>query len=240
MADQHWHDRLRRALDEQGLPAAYSARLLEELIEHCNDLHTENRSMEAHLTAEERLGAPASLAIAAKKEYVKRSFAGRHPFVVFFLGPIVVTQVAWHLLLFVCVLLKWSVTPYEPVTMLPPTGLEWFIAYACVYLMRYLPFVVLAPFFMHTARKCYRPAWGTLACGLVAYMAFVNYMDVFPPTEKHNLTVGFTWIFGLYNWQGRFLPAAIPLVLSVWAWNRFDKSTCPVSSFQAPQPAAQE
>jgi hypothetical protein len=242
MANPHWHDCLRHELEERGLPATYSARLLEELLDHCHDIQRENPSMEAHLSALERLGAPELLAAAAKKEYVKRTFAGRHPFLTFVVGPIVVTQMTWYLLLLlICFPLKTLVTPFEPATMLPPTSFEWFVAYANIYVLRFLPFAVLAPAFLRAGRTCCRPVWGMVACGIVAYMASVNYMHVGPPTEKHNLAVFLSLQFGLFGWQSRLVQAAIPLVVSIWTWRRWGDSggaSCPSDEELAASPLA--
>ena len=223
MANPRWHERLRQALAKQGLPAAYSACLLEELAGHWEDLQKEHGSMDA-LSAEERLGAPELLAVAAREEYRKRSFAGRHPFLAFVVGPFLTTIVTWHALVLMCVPLKSLVTPYMPVVEAPPTRFEWALVYVIVLLLRFVPFAVLAPLFVRMGRASCRPVWGMVACGIVAYMAFLNELGVASPTESHNLAVFFSWQFGLVHWYSRLLQAGIPVVLSIWAWRRWGNS----------------
>jgi hypothetical protein len=224
MANPHWHERLRQALAKQGLPAAYSASLLEELAGHWDDLQKEHGSMEA-LSAEERLGAPELLAALAKAEYRKRSFAGRHPFLAFVVGPFLTTIVTWHILILLCVPLKSLVAPYMPVRAAPPTRFEWTLVYAIVLFLRFVPFAVLAPVFVRLGRASCRPVWGLVAGGIVAYLAFVIKLEVAPPTEKHNLAVFLGLHFGLIHWHARLLQAALPLALSIWAWRRLGNST---------------
>src|SRR5262245_40556290 len=87
MADLHWRDRLIVALRRQGLPTSYIDRLVEELSEHLTDLFTEEPSMDAQRDVEDRLGTPEQLAAAAKAEFQRRTFAGRHPVLTFLAGP---------------------------------------------------------------------------------------------------------------------------------------------------------
>ena len=183
--------------------------------------------MEALASAEEQLGTPESLAAAARKEYLKRTFAGRHPFLTFVVGPILAVVVAWHVLVLVCGICKSFITPFKPASLLPPTAFEWVFAYGNVYALRFLPSVLLAFLFVRMGRRAGRPVWGMVACGIVAYIAFTNIIDVLPPTDEHNLGVGFSIIPGLWRWQERLLQAVIPLAVGIWTWRHMSKSRKP-------------
>jgi|SRR5579863_4967093 len=239
MASPHWPERLRHELEERGLPGTYSARLLEELTEHLNDIQRENLSMEALASAEEKLGTPESLAAAAQKEYLRRTFAGRHPFLTFVIGPIPIVFVTWYVLVLLCFSCKSFVAPYKPANMLPPTAFEWLVVYGQMNAVRFLPFVLLALFFVRVGRRACRPALGMVACGIVAYIAFINDIYVLLPTDEHNLAVGFAPQLGLWRWQDRWLQAAIPLAVGMWTWRRSCKPSCglPLSPLPAPRGA---
>jgi hypothetical protein len=207
--------------------------LLEELTQHLNDIQKENLGMEALASADEQLGTPESLAAAAQKEYLKRTFAGRHPFLTFVIGTIPVVVVTWYVLLLICVMCKSFVTPFKPVRLVPPTAFEWVCAYGSVYALRFLPFILLASFFVRMGRRAGRPVWGMVACGIVAYIAFTNHICVLPPTDDHNLGVGFSIVVDLRRWQERLLQAVIPLAVGIWTWRHGEElrsSPLPVTS----------
>jgi hypothetical protein len=104
MDSQPWPEQLRCELSRQGLPPQYIDRLVEELADHVLDSQTEHASMEAQ-PAFERLGTTTHLAAAARREFDRHTFAGRHPVLTFVLGPI-----AFVPLLFVaCMLLFFGV-----------------------------------------------------------------------------------------------------------------------------------
>ena len=91
MARPQWRDRLREELRKRNLPPAYAARLIEELADHVTDLEQENPSMDAQMLVEEKLGSPESLAEAAAAALAGRTFAGRHPVLMFLVVPIPTT-----------------------------------------------------------------------------------------------------------------------------------------------------
>jgi len=174
--------------------------------------------MEAHSSAEEKLGAPELLASAAKKALTGRTFAGRHPILTFLIGPIPVVALVWYATVVGCALCKGYVTPMVPATLNPPTIFEWILTYGCVYVSRYLPFVLTAWLFARLAKRTGHPTWGLAACGIVAYFAFTFITRVRPPSEQYNLSVGFSFVLGLAYWQERILQAAAPLLLGLWTW----------------------
>ena len=188
MVYQKWHNRLREELSKRSLPPAYSARLLDELADHISDLQQENLSMDAQTNAEDKLGSPESLAATAEKEYRRRTFAGRHPFLTFVVGAISTAFVTWFVIVLICAECKSFVTPLTPITHHAPSTIEWVAAYGSMYVAAYLPYILTAAFFSYVARRAGRPGWGMVACALVAYFAFVNIYEVYPPTEAYNLS----------------------------------------------------
>lgn len=211
-------DRLRDELRKRGLPLDYAARLIEELADHFTDIQKENPSMDAHLSAEERLGSPQLLASTAQRELAGRTFAGRHPILTFLIGPIPVVALAWYATVVGCARCKAYVTPMVPATITPPTIFEWILTYGCLYVSRFFPFRLTAWLFTRLGRRAGRPTWGLAACGIVAYFAFTFLMMVRPPSEQYNLSLWFSFVLGLEYWRDRLLQAAAPLLLGLWTW----------------------
>jgi hypothetical protein len=90
MANRPWLDEVRKRLANDGLPAAYIRRFMDELSDHFQDLTEETMSTEAN--AWSRLGEPGQVAQAAVESYRRRSLLGRHPtaaFFVFAISPVV-------------------------------------------------------------------------------------------------------------------------------------------------------
>jgi hypothetical protein len=220
MVKPQWHDRLRDELWKRGLPPGYSARLIQELKDHLTDMNKENLSMEAQMSAEEKLGSPELLALAAQKAFAGRTFAGRHPILTFVIGPIPIVAATSYAIVALCAMCESLVTPLEPVKSGPPTVFEWIVTYGCLSVSRFLPFVLTAWLFTRLGCRARRPAWGLAACGLVACFAFIWQFGIFPPTAQHNLGVFFRPEFGLWRWQDRVIQAIVPLALGVWTWRQ--------------------
>lgn len=228
MADQRWLDGLQRELRQRGLPETYSARLIEELIDHFTDIKKEDPSMEAQASAENVIGAPDVLAAAAESGYVGRSFAGRHPIWAFLVWPVPAALVA--VIAVACLI----VLPSEWLIALSrtnsagsmgtgsPTVLEWTVAYFNLCILRFVPFGVTALFFIRMSRHAKNPWWGSAACGCVAGLAFLFRAIIEPPTDQYALMlrVGLGYEHGLYQWQNGLLQMAVPLLLGLWAWRR--------------------
>jgi hypothetical protein len=222
MANRHWRDRLRQALARQALPAAYVERLVEELSDHAADLSLEDSSMEAP-NIDDRLGSPDHLAIAARREFQRRMFAGRHPALVFLGGPLVVVCamfVASTLLLLGCCWLVDAVLggalQANDAANMPPTPFEVGLMQTLNWVMRLLPFAASGVLFAALGRRSGRPIWGAIACGIVAVFATCFWSKVDVPDIQGELG---TWTMGL-GWPPiaavRFVQAAVPLLLGIW------------------------
>src|SRR5262245_39866446 len=96
MDSRPWPEQLRQNLRQQNLPPAYIDRLIEELTDHALDTQAENKSMDAQF-AFARLGNTDKIADAAGHEFRRRTFAGRHPWIMFVVSPILIAPLAFFL-----------------------------------------------------------------------------------------------------------------------------------------------
>lgn len=218
MAHQEWLDRLRRELNRRRLPPAYAARLLEEWADHFHDLQKENQGMDALNNAEERLGTPESLAASAEREYMRRTCAGRRPWLVFLMAPLPLYFGAFMALGFPCVAAKSWVAPIDGPIVTEPSTLAWVVTYASVYALAFLPPLLAAALFCRLGKRAGRPAWGFASCLMLAYLAFISHLGVHPPTETHNLSGFMGWELGFSQWPERLAQAIPPLALGIWTW----------------------
>ena len=227
MASPSWRSRLIEALQRQALPRAYVQRLVEELSDHAADLSLEEQSMEAQLDLDARLGTPSQLAAVAVREFQRRTFAGRHPWLTFLAGPFVVVIATFVATLLLLVGFYWlldvvlgaalgsSLSANEEMNT-PPSAFEIGLMQSGNLVMRFVPFALSAWFFAALGRRCARPVWGVVACGIVAVLAisFLSVIDL--PGPNNNLgawMMGFSWgTIGL----AQILQAAVPLALLGW------------------------
>jgi hypothetical protein len=223
MASQPWRNRLIEALHRQALPSDYVERLVTELSDHATNLSLENQSMEAQLDLDARLGTPEQLAAAAKREFQRRTFAGRYPVVTFLAGPfvaVIATFAATMLLLATSYLLLdlslgGSLRANEE-TNTQPSPFEISLFEAGILVVCFVPFALSAWYFARLARRCARPFWGVVACGIITVIAVSFWSDVVPPGPTENLgsfSLGFGWGTHFF---GQTLQGAIPLALLAW------------------------
>jgi hypothetical protein len=95
-------DRLRGDLTRRGLPRDYVERVVAELDDHRDDLRAEatdegTAPRVVEQTSGDRLGDPRGLAEFVTAQYRARTFAGRHPIVMFLVAPVPVALLAWSL-----------------------------------------------------------------------------------------------------------------------------------------------
>jgi hypothetical protein len=221
MASPQWRDRLRQELRRQRLPSDYVNRLVEELSDHATDLLQESASMDAEYLAETRLGAPEQLALLARSEFRRRTFAGRHPLVTFVAGPIVAIIGTFLAICLTAFALSWlidramggSLSANEELY-LPPSSLEMGIVQVFNALVRFVPFAVSAWLFVRLGRRAGLRGWSIGACGIVAFVAAFFTSVVTPATAQAQAkwTIGVGLNFGL----DQVLQAALPLALAAW------------------------
>lgn len=224
MVSQQWRDRLIEAIRHQGMPNSYVERLVGELSDHADSILSEDQSMDAE-QLDARLGTPEQLAETAKREFEQRTFAGRHPIVMFLAGPVVVV---FGMLIATCLtvalgywLIDWSIggsLTANDMKDLPPSSYEMGIVQACNVVVRFIPFVISAWIFAASARRSGHRTWGFISCGIVAAVAIAFCATVNPQTALSKATwqMGFSWLIGV----DQMLQAAVPLALAAWMLRR--------------------
>ena len=180
MDSRPWPESLRQQLQRQNLPRAYIDRLVEELSDHVLDTQLETTSMDAQ-NALERLGSTDQIAAAAHREFRRRTFAGRHPWLTFVALPVAVVP-----LVFVCSILglfavewvviatlEWLIEP-EPRFLLSEateTRVAWWILAAFDCYVRFVPFAIATWMFCRWGKRCEMRWWPLIACAIVALIA---------------------------------------------------------------------
>ena len=228
MVDRQWLDRLQTELRRRNLPAAYSARLIEELADHFTDIQMEEKSMDAQISTDDLIGAPEVLAAAAERGFFTRSFAGRHPLLAFVICPVPAALLTLIAIIFVVVLpCEWIVSVSKAKSAAAmgshsATGFEWAVAYLNLYVLRFVPFGLTAFLFARMARRAKQPAWGLAACACVAVFAYLFRAIIEPPTDRYALMlrVGLGYEHGLRQWGNGLMQMAVPLLLGLWTWRR--------------------
>ncbi len=221
MAGRQWLDCLEAELRRRRLPTGDRARLLEELADHLSELEQETTSMDAQVLLEERIGRPEAVAAMARSEFDRRTFAGRHPVLVFGVTPVLLVLG----LLLASLLVAWGVawlacltTPQLREQTVPPTAVQLGVMQAVVWFVRLTPFVVVAWAFAREGRRIQRPKSILLSTAIVSALAFVFWMAVRAPADGVEGQV----VFGLAIQQvphaEQWLQAALPLAIGVWAW----------------------
>jgi hypothetical protein len=225
MASPQWRDRLRQELRRQGLPSDYISRLVEELFDHAADISMETPSMDAEQSAAARMGNTEQLACFARSEFQRRTFAGRHPLLVFVAGPIFAVAASLILVFLVAVGGSWLIDSgwwlfdkatggrlsanHDLVSALEMGVMQLFITS-----VRFVPFLMSAWVFVRLGRRTELRVWSIAACGVVA-LAAIFFSSVFTPATaqtKAMWMMSFGWKFGL----DRILQAAVPIAFVAW------------------------
>jgi len=219
MDSQPWPEQLRSELRRQGLPPRYIDRLVEELADHVLDSQTEHASMEAQ-PAFERLGTTTHLAAAARREFDLRSFAGRHPWLTFALGPVAFVPILFVSLMAGTTAILWVIATTcewlapswpsaETLTRLEPWILAGYDAY-----VRFIPFALAALIFCRWGRGCHLRRWPLLACAIVAIIAgfFVTKLTPATPDQPGLWVIG----FGFRPELRQLLQLVPPLAIAGW------------------------
>jgi hypothetical protein len=233
MDSRPWHEELRNELRGRGLPAAYIDRLVGELADHALDLQTEDTSMEAQ-QANERLGTTEQVAVAASREFHRRTFANRYPVLTFILGPVAAVPTLFILILLVAYGIAWIVgSTLELVAggRVPQFSEQteaqvaaWFVACFDGY-TRFVPFALTAWIFCRWGRRASMRRWAFAACGIVAVMAGLILTRSTPGTGREP---------GLYMLGLTFHPnvrqlmqIVVPLAVGGWCLLRVPRSSRP-------------
>lgn len=220
MDSQPWLEGLRHELRQQQLPASYIDRLVEELGNHAADAQLENTSMEAQ-QAFDRLGSTEQLAAVARREFKQRTLAGRHPVLIFLVGPIALVPLIWVLsVVGLSALLSLIGTAIEFVTgdvlknSTTVDPIEYYIVRCLNLLSLFTPFAIAACLYCHWGKRSGMRRWGMTSCCIVAIIAGLLVTKVTPATAD---SPGL-WILGLGLRPNlsQLLQALVPLLLGMW------------------------
>jgi hypothetical protein len=222
MDSRPWHEQLRIELHQQGLPATYIDRLVEELADHAVDSQTENTSMDAQQACA-KIGTTTELAAAARREFDQRTFAGRHPVLTFVLGPIAVVPLLFvslmagttGILWIVATATEWLIrdTQFWPSPETETLIESWLLPCYDSY-CRFLPFALAALIFCRWGRHCQMPRWSLLACTITALIAGLFVTKLVPSAADHSGL----WIMGFSVRPNlrQLLQLLAPLVIAAW------------------------
>lgn len=110
MVSPQWRNSLEQKLRKGGVPRFYRKRLMDELLDHLEDLDEEIGSMDAQQleTVEERIGTPGEIADVAVAEYRNGCFAARHPVLTFILGPLPLLILVFSVCVLISMLIAWA------------------------------------------------------------------------------------------------------------------------------------
>src|SRR5581483_9968254 len=153
-------------------------------------------------------GNPEQLALFARSEFRRRTFAGRHPLVTFVLGPLLAIL---GTLTAVCLLALgggWLINWVTGGSLfadaelgVSPTPLEMDIVEAFSLMVRFVPFALSAWLFVRLGGRAGLRWWSVAACGIVALIATQFGSKVFPATvhSRAMWMMGFSggWKIGL-------------------------------------------
>ncbi|MDZ4688441.1 MAG: hypothetical protein SH850_25485 [Planctomycetaceae bacterium] len=213
-----WHERLQEALLRQRLPRAEVERLAEELFGHAADLIAEGQSMDApQPDLDARLGTPAALATTARQQFQQRTFAGRHPLLIFLGGPFVALVGSFLALamLVTGVALGFDFVSGGALEAIdadgaPPAAWEIAVIHSLNTIVRFVPFAVSAWCFVWLGRRSGHATLSVVSCGIITVVALFFSAVVSTTADGHG-----TWILGLATKVGldQFLQAIMPIAL---------------------------
>ena len=199
-------EQLRRELIGRRLPRYYVHRVVREFDDHAQDIHTEGDA-----ATPARLGDPRQLARHFAREFRARSFAGRHPWLVFLIGPIPCT-IALAILVFTAGFwLLDSLGSFQPAA-----STRWgtqFLALVACHVGLTLPLLTVMYCFGRSAlRSGCGARWLWAVCALECALALLVNTQLRLPTAPGNgrFSVGLS-----FPPAGNWWLAALPLLVAV-------------------------
>lgn len=232
MASPQWRSRLVEAMGRQGLPTAYVNRLIDELCDHAENILRENSGMDAEQIVIDRLGSPEQLAEVARCEFHRRTFAGRHPIVIFVAGPAFVMLGTFVVSVILVVASCWLIDTItggrlsaNDATNGPPSALEMGVMQTLNVVVRFVPFAASAWLYVRLGKRSGRRGWGVVACGLIAFTAICFFSTVNQQTAESTGAwyMGLGWKFGI----DQILQAMAPLAFGagmLWKMTKADRT----------------
>ncbi len=196
-------DQLRRELIGRRLPRYYVHRVMREFDDHSQDIAAERAAAPTDVA---RLGDPRHLANRFATEFRARHFAGRHPWLVFALGPIPCTIVAAMLVYTVGFFLLEACGSLQPLG--ATSWISQFLAIVVSYAGLIVPLVgVMFCFGRWAYRSGCGARWFWTVCVLQSLLGALAHSQLKLPTEPGNgsFSVGLSVPPSL-NWPLLALP----------------------------------
>jgi hypothetical protein len=226
MDSQRWRECLIEQLRQQRLPPSYIGRLVEELTDHAADLREENASMDPQETLGS-LGTTRDLAVTAGREFRRRTFSSRHPWITFVFGPVAVVPVLFVSLIagtcgvmwLIAIIAEefWGTWPEAPLTATELKIDKWSMWCFDAY-VRFAPFAVATLLYCRWARRTESQQWGFVASAIVAAAAGFTVTKMIPSAGENP---GMSIIGLNFNPTLRQLVQAIvPLAIAAWLLRR--------------------
>jgi len=224
MLDPAWLDEMRRQLARRKLPAAYAARLLDELSDHVTDFLEDQMSTDAlePRSLVERLGSPQEVARQAAREFTRRHFSGRHPILMFAVLPVLVLAVGYVASVFGVVGIGRVIKLLSPAMSsdsFSPVGAA-LMRLTCMTALL-LPAIATATLFAWlAARAGVKRKWPIITGVVVGMLAGLSQMDIYvsPQSGKSSLTLGLG--FGTATLFFQIAKFAVPMMFALWIFAR--------------------
>ncbi len=224
MPDPAWLEELRRHLARRKLPAAYAARLMDELSDHVTDFMEDQMSTDALESRGlvERLGSPQEIARQAAREFTRHRFSGRHPVLMFAVLPVFVLVAGYVASLFGVMglgrVMK-LVSPAMSSDSFSPVAAG-AMRLACMAALL-LPAVATAALFAWlAARAGLQRKWPIVTGVIVGVLAGLSQMDIYvsPQSGKSSLSLGLG--FGTATAFFQLAKFAVPMMFALWIFAR--------------------
>lgn len=224
MSAPNWLEEMRAELAQRKLPAAYVARLMDELSDHFTDFLEDQMSTDALPSGSVfgSLGAPHEVARSAAQEFRRRTFSGRHPLLMFVAVPIVVLCVGFVASIFSVVGAGWVWKWFDPAMSserLSPTAVG-VVRMLCIAVLL-VPAALTAALFSRLAGRAGMPRkWPIITGVLLGLLVGLAQLDVTLSTQTGKSQLMFGFGFGSSTAFFQLAKFAVPLAVGLWIFSR--------------------
>ncbi len=224
MSARNWLEELRAELALRKLPAAYVARLVDELSDHVTDFLEDQMSTDALPSGSvfDRLGAPQDVAGTAVSEFRRRTFSGRHPLLMFVAVPIVVLCVGFVASMFGVIGAGWLWKWFDPAMSserLGPAAVG-VVRMLCIAVL-VVPAALTAALFSWLAGRATMPRkWPIITGALLGLLVGLAQLDVSLSTQPGKSQLMFGFGFGSSTAFFHLAKFVVPLAVGLWVFSR--------------------